>query len=72
MIAPCEIRASTTAALPDDRILQIIERIEKRVVACSYLVAKTVSVLVFLAALLLLEAGVLKHLWSAEFAPRGW
>jgi hypothetical protein len=49
-----------------DPILDRLERAEKRVVACSFLVAKTVSVIALLLALLLLETGVVIRVWNAE------
>jgi hypothetical protein len=52
-----------------DLILARLERAEKRVVACSFLVAKIVSVLALLLTLLLLETGVVIRVWETEFGP---
>jgi hypothetical protein len=50
-----------------DRASDALERAEKRVMAVSFLLAKLVSLGVLLAALVLLEAGVVKRIWETEF-----
>jgi hypothetical protein len=59
-----------TAATPGiDTILEAVERAEKRVIAISFLLAKIVSVVALLVALLLLETGVIRRILAIEFAP---
>ena len=62
---------TTPPVANEDEVVQGIHQFEHRVVACSYLAAKIVSVLAVLGVLLVLEASVLAHLWSAEFPPNG-
>ncbi len=50
-----------------DELLETLERTEKRVIAMSFLLAKVISVAALLAALVLLEAGVVKRIWETEF-----
>jgi hypothetical protein len=50
-----------------DLVLHKLERAEKRVVACSFLVAKVVSVVALLLTLLILEAGMVARVWETEF-----
>jgi hypothetical protein len=50
-----------------DLVLHKLEQAEKRVVACSFLVAKIVSVVALLLTLLLLEAGMVARVWETEF-----
>jgi hypothetical protein len=52
-----------------DTILRTLECAENRVVAASFVLAKIVSVTALLVALLLLEGGVVKRIWEAEFRP---
>jgi hypothetical protein len=47
--------------------LAALERAEKLVIAASFLVAKVVSVVALLLALIVLEAGVVKGFWRVEF-----
>jgi len=50
-----------------DNILDAFERTEKRIITCSFLMVKIVSYLAWVAALILLEAGVLRQIWKIEF-----
>lgn len=50
-----------------DNVVEALERAERRVMAVSFLLAKIVSVGALLAALVLLEAGVVKRIWATEF-----
>jgi hypothetical protein len=51
-----------------DGLVEIAERAERSVVAFAFLVAKVVSVIALLLALILLEAGVVVRIWKAEFS----
>jgi hypothetical protein len=50
-----------------DIVLGAMERIERRVIASSFLAAKIVSVAAILAALLLLEFSAVRRIWEVEF-----
>lgn len=50
-----------------DTVVEALERAEKRVFAISFLLTKVVSVGALLAALVLLEVGVVKRIWETEF-----
>ncbi len=50
-----------------DSLLTALERAEKRVFAISFLVVKVTSVSALLAALILIEFGVIRRIWETEF-----
>jgi hypothetical protein len=52
----------------DDPIVVAVERAERRVVACSFLLAKILSVVALLLCLALIEAATIKHLWESEIS----
>jgi hypothetical protein len=60
-------RSQTAIDIPEDSLFRAFERMERRVVLCSLLLAKTVSVLAILAALIILEGGAIVRLWTSEF-----
>ena len=53
-----------------DKVLDAIERAEKRVVASSFLVMKIVTIVVLVVAIILLEVGFLHQIWISEFSNR--
>jgi hypothetical protein len=51
-----------------DHVLEGLERTEKRVVACSFLIVKIVSIVALVVSLILLEGGGVRRIWEIEAA----
>lgn len=60
------------SAIERDTFVTVLERAEKRVVACSFLLAKIISVVALLLSLIVLEAGAVSRIWHTEFRSDGF